>query len=380
MQHSGRVRELDGLRALAILPVLATHFRGGVVMPLLQPLIASGWMGVDLFFVLSGYLITGILVDSVGAPRYYGKFIFRRTVRIFPLYYIALAFMIGLWLFHGLPLLEWDSPAWFLVYLGNIPMALYNAVPRVEFMSVLWSLQVEEQFYLLFPFVVSALSRVQLRRLLLACVCAAPALRVVLALAQPDNIWAPYMLMPSRMDALSIGGLIALARRDSSLPDPSRARWMCASALAAVVSVVAWRGTELGDWVMRTAGYSLIAITAGLVLTWVLVTPSGILTSVLRWGPLVYTGQISYGLYLFHQMAAAGAVALIAPWKVLYPGGKWRFALSMLAAFAVASLARVTVERWGQRLRARLETDSDAPENLQHADGAGRPPTGGSPV
>jgi peptidoglycan/LPS O-acetylase OafA/YrhL len=129
-----RILELDGLRAFAILPVILHHchptdgFFGSLAF-----FCHAGWMGVDLFFVLSGYLISGILLDTVDRPHYYRNFIVRRSLRIFPLYYICLAiFTIAAWLNGGpqwADLQNWGV-GWFVVYLGNIRAALVARFPR----------------------------------------------------------------------------------------------------------------------------------------------------------------------------------------------------------------------------------------------------------
>lgn len=151
-----RVRELDGLRGIAVLLVILCHGPGfmgradlRIGRPLSHPLFdllrlfQSGWIGVDLFFVLSGYLITGILLDTTSRPNYYRNFFARRALRILPLYY-GFLLVVALAPLH----LPGSLMAWFFVFVGNIAMV---AKPWPGFIGPLWSLQVEEQFYLTFP-------------------------------------------------------------------------------------------------------------------------------------------------------------------------------------------------------------------------------------
>ena len=129
-----RSLELDGLRAFAILPVLMFHFKPTTgVLEWLGPLCNRGWIGVELFFVLSGYLITGILVDSAGRPNYYKNFIVRRALRVLPLYYLYLA--VTLFAIHLRPsilqdMANWGGLKWYAFYAGNIRMACRGTGPR----------------------------------------------------------------------------------------------------------------------------------------------------------------------------------------------------------------------------------------------------------
>ena len=174
-----RVPELDGVRALAILPVILLHCRPtGDHWRWLSSIGANGGIGVSLFFVLSGYLITGILLDSVDKPHYYRNFITRRALRIFPLYYAALAAFVLFPAFFA-DAASWSEMrkwgvGWFFVYAGNLRQAWLAQWPPVLSFSPLWSLQIEEQYYLLFPWVVYALSRRNLWRVLIACIAVAP--------------------------------------------------------------------------------------------------------------------------------------------------------------------------------------------------------------
>jgi peptidoglycan/LPS O-acetylase OafA/YrhL len=149
---------LDGLRGLAIGGVLASHFLDrwplstGADRAFLA-VVGLGWSGVDLFFVLSGLLITGILVDTLGAPRWWRSFLARRTLRIFPLYYLALAIFWVAGPAAGLidpwTLRRWGW--WYWSYLGNWAFAAGQTIPSL---THLWSLAVEEQFYLFWPLLV----------------------------------------------------------------------------------------------------------------------------------------------------------------------------------------------------------------------------------
>lgn len=190
----GRNLQLDGLRSVAIFMVISYHCvqeRAGFGW--FTPIAESGWMGVDLFFVLSGFLITGILINTVDAPNYYRRFIARRTLRVFPLFYACLGlFTAAVYLSppSWKALFQWGGPVWFCFYPGNIRTAWIGQYPPVFSFGPLWSLQVEEQFYLLYPIMVLLLSRRSLKRFLFSCVVLAPSIRAVLVFTAHSNRFA----------------------------------------------------------------------------------------------------------------------------------------------------------------------------------------------
>jgi len=195
----------------------------------------------------------------------------------------------------------WGSVGWFFAYLGNVHIAWTNAMPPIFSFSPLWSLQIEEQFYLLYPVIVLFLSHLHLRKLLIACVVAAPLLRLFLMFFVTGSGEARYVLTPCRMDSLALGGLVALLVR-SPLAHMLTLTQVRTGALlsGAVVSFCAVISTDFGSPIMSSVGYTAIGITSALLLTMVVLWPSNMPAKWLRWRPLVYTGQVAYGLYLLH--------------------------------------------------------------------------------
>jgi peptidoglycan/LPS O-acetylase OafA/YrhL len=166
-----RVASLDGLRGLAVLLVLAHHSAQTAGRPdhplnlFLNGILLAGWTGVDLFFVLSGFLITGILYDARGRANYFRTFFMRRFLRIFPLYYVSLLILVVL-----LPALLPPDPAlqhmqqelpWYWAFLANVRIA-YAGWSESSYILHFWTLAVEEQFYIVWPFLVFSLSRTAL--------------------------------------------------------------------------------------------------------------------------------------------------------------------------------------------------------------------------
>src|SRR5262245_43395916 len=208
-----RLPTLDGLRAVAILLVVPHNLNLMVASSgLAYPFVAAlnrGWIGVQLFFVLSGFLITGILLDARDSPSYYRSFFVRRVLRIFPLYYATLLVLLVLLPALGLapssfrrdPLVELSYWAYFTNWYGPFH-------PGEDSLSHFWSLASEEQFYLLWPFVVHRRSAEWVMRLCLAIAAASLALRIAMVVTG-FPVQAIYQFLATRMDALALGGAAA---------------------------------------------------------------------------------------------------------------------------------------------------------------------------
>ena len=303
---------LDGVRGLAILLVLAHNLDpfDGADRPLeraAELVFNSGWVGVQLFFVLSGYLITGILLDARGAPGYYRSFLGRRVLRIFPLYYgvlvLALVILPALGLAPDRLLADRDHRIWLWTYLINWAEPLGAGVLAFPHF---WSLAVEEQFYLVWPFVVSRTPPRRLLKVVAALVVIAFGARLGLHLAGAGEA-GPYMFTICRMDALALGAAVAAVLR---IPDDRErlARWRGGVPLAAgalfVVGFLATRGYPRSSYSDQTFGYTILAITfAALVLTAVLdhQRGHGWIGATFQIAALRSFGKYSYAIYLFHQ-------------------------------------------------------------------------------
>jgi peptidoglycan/LPS O-acetylase OafA/YrhL len=337
-----RVAELDGLRGIAILLVLVFHYAPKTgPLQYLGSVFGIGWIGVDLFFVLSGYLITGILLDSVGHAHYYRNFIVRRSLRIFPLYYACLVLYCVL-SYVPSPI-QWKEFLtvgegwWYVGYLGNIQTFLRNAYPGAAILTPLWSLQVEEQFYLSFPFLVWAAKRRTLAGILLCALIGALLLRVVLVIAVPKNLMGTYTLMPARMDALAMGGLVAIIMRES--PDWLKGRWIgWMTALAAATFFLICGLVNSSPWsgVMRTLGYTALDLAFTGVLVMLMIWRQPILLGLCRTRFLIWVGTISYGLYLLHIPAMIIAQRWLGPLLGVAQSSSVEFFLMMALAMGMA--------------------------------------------
>ena len=210
-----RIPQLDAVRGLAILVVMLHNISPKYPLFHSDKLFTDGWMGVDLFFALSGLLITGILLDTKQSAGYFKNFYVRRCLRIWPLYYSLLFFMFVVVRFLNPSeyhvVVQTSSPWWaFPLFLQNflLPISTNAAGP----LGVTWSLAIEEQFYLVWPVVVRFCSFAQLRRLAVAEICLSPALRYYLSLHRVDL----YTNIFCRLDGLMAGALLALLIRSEN--------------------------------------------------------------------------------------------------------------------------------------------------------------------
>lgn len=301
MRGTGQVDHhpaLDGFRAIAVLLVIAYHTHVGAFR--------LGWAGVSLFFGLSGFLITGILIRAKGARSYFRVFYIRRALRIFPLYYSLLAFGVAMGLFLGVSIA--DTP-WYVLYLQNYLLGATGwSASFPEPWNHTWSLAVEEQFYLVVPFLVHALTVRVLERLFLIVIAASMVFKVFwLQMFGPGT--ALYTHTLSHLDLICAGCWLACRRHDRAAEGLQRnlTRLMVAAgfflALYTFISPqvhAPWAPLKPGDpsWL----GIHVFTVAAVPVLLNGLTTPTGWVLAqralgipVLRW-----MGKVSYGLYLYH--------------------------------------------------------------------------------
>ncbi|HWQ33499.1 MAG TPA: acyltransferase [Blastocatellia bacterium] len=297
--ESRRLAELDGIRGLAALAVLLYH---AFYIPLLQTdaaglarLIAqvtkAGWLGVDLFFVLSGFLITGILLESRSDRHYLRNFYARRVLRIAPLYYAAL-----------LVLLLWYPDSGSFVLLGSLYLTNFASLFAVPMLfGPLWSLSVEEHFYLLWPWLVRWLSRRGLAITAALIVLVSPLARA--CAFGSVGVMEIYYLSWFRFDGLAWGALLALFYRSRFCTARNLNRAALAAMLSGAAIIVAGlpfgllsRERFIGSVMLYTAAQLFFA---GLMAA-ALQPQQSRLKSALAWRPLVWCGEISYCFYLVH--------------------------------------------------------------------------------
>ncbi|MEO6982866.1 MAG: acyltransferase [Edaphobacter sp.] len=309
------ISSLDGFRGIAFLLVFARHYAlsshtNSRMVHTAMAVGQGGWIGVDLFFTLSGLLITGILLDTRGNLGYFRNFFARRILRIFPLYYGVFFLLI---LLTPILHLQWHwGHLLYLAYLGNIAGLLHKGlveiVPAVSLLH-LWSLSVEEQFYLLWPCVIFFIAR----RRHLAWVCVglsvlALAIRVALLGMLPIETayeWC-YALLPTHMDGLLYGALAALWIRSRPLQSIQPiARGISLASGVALAGVYAVGGFDFHSRSMTVAGYPVLAALFASILLQAL-APHSWASSVGNVRILRFFGKYSYGLYVYHLLFHPG--------------------------------------------------------------------------
>lgn len=313
------IAQLDGLRGLAIVFVMLFHMT--MVRPVGKAalfwarLCEHGGLGVDVFFVLSGFLITGILLDALGGPRYFRNFYARRVLRIFPLYYAVLAFS-----FLILPrIAPWSVPRyeqvnreaiWYWLHLSNFAIARRGVFIH-GIVDVSWSLAIEEQFYLLWPAIVWCVSAPRLRSLCIALVAISFASRAWLTAVRVAPV-AVYTLTFCRLDGLAIGALIALTVRNRSLSGIRTllGRSLLATCPLALVFILPLDG-RIATAIDAGSAYLLTSALTGCTILAVLSSPDALLVRPLKWRPLQMFGRYSYALYLFHYPISAAIRDLV---------------------------------------------------------------------
>jgi peptidoglycan/LPS O-acetylase OafA/YrhL len=295
--------------------VLLFHFVGDVppssgVERAIVGVTNYGSYGVELFFVLSGFLITGILYDARNEPYYFRNFYMRRFLRIFPLYYgaLALVFFVAplIPLLHG-PTLDYlvDRQAWAWLYAVNIYIAK-NGEWSFSYLNHFWSLAIEEHFYFFWPLVVFALAR---RPRALIAVSLAIALCAMLARLTGTLMglswWTTYTLTPFRLDGLGLGAVLAVvARQPGGLERLARALPLVVAAvggLAVATHAIRLASREGLEFVMPVRA-ALIEMLLACLLVWALVAAErSAVSRFFRSRFMVFLGTYSYGLYVYHH-------------------------------------------------------------------------------
>ena len=315
------VPELDGIRGWACLSVLILHCLSGITSNDLPGIAFFNdhtlWFflgGVDLFFVLSGFLIGGILLDSKDKPHFFSRFWIRRIGRIIPVAYLVFAtYAVALLVVSHFNITRFDTwllqepraPLWtFPLFMQSLPIA-FNGFDGPRWVAMSWSLAIEEQFYMLFPFAVYFLPRKRLVAVVIVGIVAAPILRDVLE-RYFGHWYGPYVLLPSRMDVILYGVAVALiVRNETAFALACRfRRWLDAIALLFLVVMLGnWRWPIWpGASDIPPLKQSMLAIMFGIVILRVFTYQAGdILNRIWRNTILAKIGLISYALYMYHQ-------------------------------------------------------------------------------
>jgi peptidoglycan/LPS O-acetylase OafA/YrhL len=313
---SMRIKGLDGLRAIAFLLVFFYHTNW----------IEFGWIGVQLFFVLSGFLITGILMEMktrLASASYFIKFYGRRFLRIFPLYYFYLLVM---WRLVSWMAINKIKPQYMNLFHDQLPYALayvynfYAASPLFDrftnFLTHLWSLAVEEQFYIVWPLLIFLVPRTRYKAAFLSVIGFCVIFRFWIATLAPESLHvfliadplkAIYFLPFSHLDAFALGAILTV----TDIPKP-RAQFIAFLVGLPVLGIVT-DALASGTWVNASNlgfplllpyadkavwGYTLLNYFFAILIFGV--ARVGWFERILEFRPIAYLGKISYGLYVYH--------------------------------------------------------------------------------
>ena len=321
-----------------------------------------GWTGVELFFVISGFLITRILLNSRERSRYLQIFYARRALRILPLYYFVLVISVALALTFGHALDSLQLP-FYVVYLQNyFPQIASHMSGGIPLTAHTWTLAVEEQFYWLWPLVILLVTGRRLRAVLIACLIGAPLARLLLLLVT-QNPYAAVASLPAQVDALAAGALLAVAERSQIAPRTIQ-RWGAAALIAGALIVAALASLNglpvlavSSSWAARPVNVVLLSGFASLFFGLVALTAygTGPWIRLLDRPPLSHLGRISYGLYIYNPLALlAASLILTGPASAYLSGGVAETALGAAITYAIALASWRYLETPMLRIKERV--------------------------
>lgn len=352
--QSARIPQLDGIRGIAIILVMIWHYgfgywigltdlpKRGSPASMFLHIFNFAWSGVDLFFVLSGFLIGGILLDNLESENYFQTFYIRRAFRILPLYFVVVAIGSVLYLAGIHDSSNVPPIVWYLVIGQNIWMAI-NDQWNI-WLGQAWSLGVEEQFYLFLPLLLWVVPRSSIRSTCLFFIASAVILRWAMAWNGAAHTVAMHVLFPTRMDTLFTGVLCADLYRDE------RAKaWMVENrttlygilgALAVPLAVMVLFNWRSGTIPMALFGYNLLAVFYGCFLLISVIESKGPIRTLTTLAPLRKMGMLAYFIFLAHCdipvyvfmiMGRSFNPASVVDWSIL--------ALSALLVIGLAELS-----------------------------------------
>ncbi len=328
---------LDGLRGLAILLVVVYHNFGFINV------FFFGWLGVDLFFVLSGFLITDILLKTVGEKGYLKNFYIRRVLRIFPLYYLCLILFLIVLPKTTIQLdVQYyvDHQIWLWTYLQNW-IYTFQSPGQTNALNHLWSLAVEEQFYLLWPLAVLIIRKPGYLLLFISLVLVAVVgLRLLVWMNQISDLAYFNLYTFTRVDGLCIGCMIALLQRVKSnfLHQNRGLIVLCFAGLNFGFFFVN-RRYQFSFPYLALAGYTTFAMMFGLLVNEAVTRKSKLINLLFNNPLLKFFGKISYGFYVFHWPVYLLLFPYLLPWMSKFISG----ALLQFLVSVVATIAAIVI-------------------------------------
>jgi len=364
-----QIPALDGLRGIAIIMVIAFHYFN------YASLFSFGWMGVDLFFVLSGYLITGGLLTTINHPGYFRNFYRNRILRIFPLYfftltvfYITICFFVAPAAQTSLTFYFAHWKAYFLFFV-NWTFIRYG-MPSAAFLNHFWTLSIEEQFYLFWPLFIFLLTRTKhLRTTLIFLFLFVLTCRSLCFYfnGRSGNAFTYYTNTFFRMDALILGALLSLLhRQNTSIPPKPFALLFIGSAGTLICAFAIFHiPFDAMNPFYQTVGYSIVAIFAACLIHMAVKYPQKFPAVLLANTALRFVGRISYGLYVFHFFILQLLSVKLNHWYAIgfprarIPSGLFAALLCLAISFVLACLSFNLLEKPFLRLKSHPNAPLD---------------------
>jgi peptidoglycan/LPS O-acetylase OafA/YrhL len=357
LNFSRRITELDGYRGMAVALALFFHYiRHGIVvgpphfLGYLYEATPLIWSGMELFFILSGFLITGILLDSCKSPHYFKTYYIRRACRILPVYFLFLA-LVGLAVYFlykpvGKPLDSVFTPPlpWFscLLFVQNLWMTKLNSFgPAIT--AITWSLAIEEQFYLSLPLIIRFVRRSALPFVFGAGIVLAPVARLLVVYYYRGHLLGTYVLLPCRMDSLCFGALCAYYIREPRAWDwmvkNRKTIWKVFFALVFWMPLLSNQGIPLTLlWIIVGVGWMSAFYATVLIL--VLTSPQCVFSRAMRLPLFTSLGRIAYSIFLFHL-----GIYLLCVWALTgheWVMNSWKdFGVALLSLAITISLCKL---------------------------------------
>lgn len=355
-EHSNRpyFPALDGLRGLAILLVVLYHNFGFIRHS------HFGWLGVDLFFVLSGFLITGILIDTVNKKNFLRSFYMKRVLRIFPLYYLCLiVFLIILPQIASInPLLEYytDNQWWMWTYLQNW-LFIFKPGTTTDALHHMWSLAVEEQFYLFWPLIILLVRKPKWLLVLLSlALCAVIATRYLLWVYQIENLAYYNLYTFSRMDGICIGSMLALVLRIN--PEFLRKYTSLIIFALAGFNFLFFFVNRYYDFTfpyLAIVGYTTFAVMFAIVVYEAVRKENRLVEFAFNNGFMRFFGKISYGLYVYHWPIYVFLSGVIVDWYATNVSIKYSRLLSSGTCSLIALVVSVISYRYFEQYFLKMK-------------------------
>ena len=363
-QLRGHIPALDGVRGFAAATVFVYHYGGGaqssfLPVRIIGTIIHFGWAGVSLFFVLSGFLISGILWQGFNRPDWWKRFYARRSLRIFPLYYLAILIAFAAGVALGASPVQYSSLWVYILYLGNFPPLAWRTahLPTTLHLAHFWSLAVEEQFYLIWPFVLGIFAgrRRSAMRMIIFLWAASLLFRGVMQAWHQSGEWIGSFLF-SRAGELLAGAYLAMAIRGDQEDRRRLFAWAPAAFFGSGLIIIAisfYGGTpQLDPPLTSNIGLALYSIFFASMVA--LTLRPGILQHFFQQGFLRWLGKISYGIYVYHLLLHDGFAWIV---NRLVPHASYNahmvllFAVAVVGTLTIASLSFYTYESGFLRLK-----------------------------